>query len=273
MRTVLIFGASGAVGRYLPPLLPDAHYKVSRVSRDRQVGWISGDLNDVAVIWPTADIVISLGPLDAFAAWLERQPQAPQRLIALSSMSVESKRQSPDPAERTLAESLSVAETRLASYCTARDIACTILRPTLIYGAGIDRSLAPIARFVRRWHLLPVPFGANGLRQPVHAADLAAACAAVIDKAASYGKTYALGGGERLTFAAMLRRVRAAHLGRVLTIPLPLAVLRLAGISPGVLARLREPLVADNAPAMRDFGYAPRLFNGADVLPEMRSPA
>ena len=64
-----------------------------------------------------------------------------------------------------------------------RGIACTVFRPTLIYGAGTDRSLAPIARFARRWRVLPVPLGANGLRQPVHARDLAAACVAVLANA------------------------------------------------------------------------------------------
>jgi len=268
MRTVLVFGASGAVGRYLLPLLADAHYKVSPVSRDPHAGWLAGDLQDVRKDWPAADIVISLGPLDAFAAWLERQPHAPQRLIALSSMSAKSKALSPDRAERDLAERLRAAEARLFGYSAARGIACTIFRPTLIYGAGTDRSLAPIARFARRWHLMPIPLGAIGLRQPVHAADLADACTAVIDLSGTYAKTYALGGGERLTFAALLQRLRSAQRGFVLPVPVPLAVLRLGRISPGVLARLREPLVADNAAALRDFSYAPRAFIAADVLPD-----
>ena len=51
-----------------------------------------------------------------------------------------------------------------------RNVAGTIFRPTLIYGTGRDRSLAPIARFARRWRVLPLPVGARGLRQPVHAA-------------------------------------------------------------------------------------------------------
>src|SRR5438045_4110245 len=149
MRTILLFGASGAVGRYLLPLLPDAHYKVWPVSRDTHAGWLIGDLHDARVDWPRADIVISLGPLDAFAAWLERQPQPPRRVIALSSMSAETKTLSPDPAERALAERLRAAEARLFDCSAGHDIACTIFRPTLIYGACTDRSLAPIARFVR----------------------------------------------------------------------------------------------------------------------------
>jgi len=268
MRTVLVFGASGAVGRYLLPQLPAAHYKVSPVSRDRRAGWLTGDLYQMDRDWPGADIVISVGPLDAFAAWLEHQSQAPSRIVALSSMSAESKALSPDPVERELAGRLRSAEAKLLDCSARRGIACTIFRPTLIYGAGTDRSLAPLARFARRWHLLPIPLAANGLRQPVHAADLAAACAAVIDLPATYARTYELGGGECLTFTALLWRLRSAQPGFVLPIPVPIAVLRLGRISPGVLARLREPLLADNTAAMQDFGYAPRAFIATDVLPD-----
>jgi len=267
MRTVLVFGASGAVGRHLLPQLPAAYYKVLPVSRDPRAGWLTGNLFDAERDWPGADIVISLGPLDAFAGWLERQPHAPRRVIALSSMSAESKALSSDAGERELAERLRSAEAKVLDYCARHGSACTIFRPTLIYGAGIDRSLAPIARFARRWHLLPIPLGANGMRQPVHAADLASACAAVVDLPATHAKTYELGCGERLTFAALLQRLRSAQPGFVLPVPVPLAALRLGRISPAVLARLRDPLIADNAAARRDFGYAPHAFIAADVLP------
>ena len=266
MRTVLVFGASGAVGGFLLPQLC-THYKVLPVSRGERSDWIRGDLNDPGIHWPAADAVMSLGPLDAFAAWLRRQTNPPRRVIALSSMSVESKRESPDPVERDLAARLRAAEASVLATGAERGIVCTIFRPTLIYGAGIDRSLAPIARFARRWHLLPIPLGATGLRQPVHAKDLADACLAVVDNVATYGKTYALGGGERLSFSSMLQRLRAAQRGFVVTLPVPLFALRvLARITPAALARVREPLIADITPAQRDFGYAPRQFAAEDVL-------
>ena len=271
MRTILLFGASGAVGPHLLPLLA-AHYKVWPVGRGTRAGWLAGDLNDVRAEWPAADIVISLGPLDAFAAWTERQPRLPPRLLVLSSMSAETKALSPDPAERAVAERLRTAEARLFDAGAARGFACTIFRPTLIYGTGTDRSLAPIVRFVRRWHVLPMPLGARGLRQPVHAADLAAACAAAINNPNTYGRTYALGGGERLTFTALLWRLRAAQGGFTLPVPLPAPLFRLAGMTPGVLARLREPLIADNSAAIHDFGYAPRGFIAADVLADGADP-
>jgi nucleoside-diphosphate-sugar epimerase len=276
MSIVLVFGATGSVGQFLLPLLSPLHrvIAVSRSPPADQTGWIGGDLNDPGLAWPAADIAISLGPLDAFAAWLQRYPATMlRRVIALSSMSAESKRESTDPHERALAERLRIAESLVMDTAAARGIACTLFRPTLIYGAGTDRSLAPIARFARRWRILPIPFGANGLRQPVHARDLAAACAAALANTATFGKIYALGGGERLRFDTLLRRLRAALPGPVLPVPVPMMALRLAArrrqglFSASAVSRLRQPLIADHDDAIRDFGYAPTAFVASDVLP------
>ena len=277
MSIVLVFGASGSVGRFLLPQLLQQHrvIAVSRAPRADGAGWINGDLNDPHMAWPQAEIAISLGPLDAFAAWLQRYPATTlRRVIALSSMSAESKRDSIDPLERALAERLRAAETMLMGVAAERGVACTLFRPTLIYGAGTDRSLAPIARFARRWRVLPVPLGASGLRQPVHARDLAGACAAVVASSVTFGKIYPIGGGERLRFDAMLIRLRDAVPGFVVLLPLPMVALRLAArsrhasrLSASAVARLRESLIADNADAARDFGYVPAAFLARDVLP------
>jgi nucleoside-diphosphate-sugar epimerase len=280
MSSVLVFGASGSVGQFLLPLL-SPQYQVIAVSRSPpagQAGWIGADLNDSGIIWPAADIAISLGPLDAFAAWLQRYPATTlRRVIALSSMSAESKRESIDPHERALAKHLHAAESLLIGTAAEHAIACTVFRPTLIYGAGKDHSLAPIARFAKRWRLMPVPFGASGLRQPVHARDLAAACAAALVNNTTFGKIYALGGGERLRFDTLLLRLRAALPGPVLAVPVPMIALRLAArgrqgsFNTNSVARLCQPLIADHSDAVRDFGYAPAAFVASDVLPKKKN--
>lgn len=271
MSTILIFGASGAIGRFALPLLALEH-RVLPVSRIPCQGWIAADLNDPTVTLPDADIALSLGPLDAFAGWLEGRPVGGlRRIIAMSSMSAQTKRDSPDPGERALAARLHDAEARMHDAAAARAIDWTIYRPTLIYGAGVDATLAPIARFARRCRVLPVPRGASGLRQPVHAADLAAACNAALANPATFGKIYELGGGERLRFDAMIRRLRETVRGLVLPLPIPLFALRRFAralcIAPGALARLHVPLIADNTAAIRDFGYAPAPFRADAVLP------
>ena len=275
MSSTLVFGASGAIGRFLLPQI-EADRRTLAVSRKPHPGWICADLSDPAADWPPAATVLSLGPLDAFAAWLERGGCVGlRRVVAISSMSAESKRDSPDPAEHALAQRLRDAEDAVARVAQARAIAVTIFRPTLIYGAGSDRSLAPIARFARRWRVLPIPLRADGLRQPVHARDLATAARAVLENPATFGRTYELGGGERLRFDALLWRLRQAVPGLVLPLPLPMLALRLAkrcapsaAWTSATLIRLRQSLLADNAPASRDFGYAPTAFRADEVLPD-----
>jgi nucleoside-diphosphate-sugar epimerase len=273
MSTLLLFGASGPVGRRLIPRL--ISHRTITISRSPRDGWFHGDLGDETIRWPGAEVALSLGPLDAFARWLERHSDAPlRRVIALSSMSAESKQTSDDPHEREVSARLRDAEDTLRRCASARGVALTIVRPTLIYGDGTDRSLAPIARFIRRWHLLPLPLGATGLRQPVHADDLANAVSTVLDRPETYGKTYSLGGGERLPFVALLRRLRDATPGWSVPVPLSLSALVLLtrmmprGAPNGAaIARLKTDLVADISPAQKDFGYAPRAFIAADVLP------
>lgn len=270
MSAPLVFGASGAIGRYLLPRM-GAHAGALPVSRIPRPGWLCADLGDTRVRWPDAEIALSLGPLDAFAGWLERGGcPGLRRIVAFSSMSVRSKRDSVDAAERALALRLSNAEATLQRFADRRQIDWTILRPTLIYGAGTDKTLAPIARFAQRWRVLPIPFGADGLRQPVHARDLAAAVLAVVDNAATFGKTYELGGGERLRFDAMVRRLAHGLSGFVLPLPVPQFALRLlpaTAMPRGALARLRQPLIADIAAATRDFGFSPAAFIPGDVWP------
>jgi len=285
LSTFIIFGATGATGRFLLPALLGRGERIHAVSRrppapagGLQPAWVQGDLFGATGVLPSAaDIIVSLGPLDAFSAWFDSASViGVRRVIALSSMSAETKSASPDPAERALAQTLRAAEQRLLHSAAARGIACTLLRPTLIYGGGPDRSLVPIARLALRWRVLPIPLGASGLRQPVHAADLAGAVDALIDCAAARGKVYALGGGERLRFDRMLLRLRAALPKFVLPLPLPQSIIRTAlrlrsgrdagAISAAALDRVRADLVADNSEAARDFGYAPRAFVAGDVV-------
>lgn len=265
---ILVVGASGAVGRFLLPRLQETGAGLVALSRQAQTDapglhWLRGGLTaDLAP--PPVESIICIGPLDLFADWLAAAATpALRRVVALSSMSADSKRDSLDAAERALAERLAAAEQRLAQRCAAAGVAWTVIRPTLIYGAGMDRSLSPVVRWARRTRLFPAIAGATGLRQPVHADDVAAACVAALAGAAA-GRVVPLGGGERLSYAQMLARVRAG-LQRV-TFPLPLSigllrlVTRITGRGGGMVQRLNHDLVADNTVAQTLLGLRPRDF-------------
>ena len=275
---MLVFGASGQIGRFLVPRLLDEGHEVLAVSRSQRTSvrpglcWIRADLFAQMPEFPQVAAILSLGPLDGCAGWLARArvPGRP-RIVAFSSMSAVSKRESDDPAERALAQTLQAAEHRLTGAAQGQGLEWTLLRPTLIYGAGIDRSLTPLARLGRRVRLFPRLAHASGLRQPVHAADLAGACLAAAQADAAGGRIFDLGGGERLSFSLMLERTRQSLNGPVLGVPVPAGLARTGlhlarllprwrGIHAGALTRLQTDLLAEDEPARALLGWAPRGF-------------
>ncbi|GMV29199.1 MAG: hypothetical protein AMXMBFR59_13240 [Rhodanobacteraceae bacterium] len=264
-----VIGGSGAVGRFLLPRLIAAGYSVTALSRQERreipgIAWLRGGL-DASLAVPVADALVCVGPLDHCVAWLESSSSpVPRRIVALSSMSADSKRESLDPAERALALRLVDAERGLMRFAARHGAEATVLRPTLIYGAGVDRSLTPIARMAQRSRLFPLVPGANGLRQPVHADDVAATCVAALSGAAA-GQVLPLGGGERLSFARMLGRMRAGLGCSTLPVPLSIYLLqiasRLTGRGGAMLQRLTQDLVADNRRVVELLGVSPREFH------------
>lgn len=266
--TVLVLGASSQIGYFLLPELVRAGARVLALSRKPQpsvgkVEWLRGALPQPPRGADDATAVCCFAPLDALAAWIE-SGAAPglQRVVATSSMSAASKRASPVAAERAVAERLRVGESALARVCGERGIAWTVLRPTLIYGAARDRSLTPMARRAARWRVFGLPAGA-GLRQPVHAEDVATAVLCALDGGAA-GHVIPIGGGERLPAAEMFARVRASLPVRTLPLRVPAPLIRAgARLLPplrGPLTRLGQDLVADNGELERLLGVHPRPF-------------
>ncbi len=271
MAKILVFGATGQVGGFLLPRLLATGHEVWAVSRRAQADgvtglhWLCGDLENGVPPVPPVDAIVSLGPLDRFAAWFDAQADGSRvtRVVALGSMSASTKRDAPDATERALAAVLLAAEQRLIGAARRSGCACCVLRPTLIYG-GAGSSLARFARFARRTRLFPWAPGARGLRQPVHADDLALACANLIDRSDGIDDIINIGGGERLTHARMLQCIRRRMEVFSVPVPLPLAMLRLAaaltGRGRGVVSRLGEDLVVDNVLAEQALAIRPRRF-------------
>lgn len=267
--TVLVFGGSSQIGHYLLPLLATRGEPVLALSRLARaplpgVTWIAGDLPNAVPGVENISAIFSFGPLQWFAEWLRQAalPHAP-RVVAVSSMSAETKRASQLPAERELSQLLRDSEAAVADACARAGSAWTVLRPTLIYGAGLDKSLTPLAHRAMRARVFPLPAG-GGLRQPVHAQDLAHAALAALDSPAAAGKVLALGGGERLAASEMFARVRRSLPVDTLPLPLPAWLLHAARRSipslRGPLSRLESDLVADNTEAVRLLGVQPRPF-------------
>ena len=151
-----------------------------------------------------------------------------RRVVALSSTSRFTKDDSSDPEEQAIALRLADAEARVQAWAASHGVEWIILRPTLIYGRGRDKNIAEIARFVRRFGFFPLFGKANGLRQPLHAHDVAGACLAALDSPVAANRAYNLSGAETLPYRDMVARIFSA-LGRpVRLLPVPLFVFRFA---------------------------------------------
>jgi nucleoside-diphosphate-sugar epimerase len=279
MPHAVVFGARGQIGRFLLPRLLAAGWRIDAVTRaagprgdeHAAVAWHTFDLFGSAAPALPGDVLFSLGPLDGLVAWLQRADAVPQRVIAFGSTSAATKQASPDAHERALAQRLGDSEAALARVCAERALAWTLLRPTLVYGAGMDRNLTRIAQIARRCSLFVLPRNAVGLRQPVHAEDLAAAAWCAAHRAASIGQSYDLPGGETLAYRDMVARVLACLepaprmiMVSALTFDVLLALARFSGAlsdaGRGVVARLQDDLVFDAAPARRDLDFHARNF-------------
>ena len=276
MRTALVFGASGQIGEALLARLSASAWQVFAVSRtprasSSNVRWLTGEFAGIAGLPDAVDVVFSTGPLDGFAQWYARGQVATPRVVAFGSTSLDTKQASGDAYERAIVARLQAAEQIVFETAASKGVAATLLRPTLVYGAGRDQTLARIAAMARRMGFFALPRGADGKRQPVHVDDLADAALTVVDAPATHGQAYALPGGETLVYREMVARTLAAldPPVKLWQVPMPvfgvaLSLARAAGVMRGLtddaVARMREDLVFDAAPAGRDFGYAPRPF-------------
>lgn len=283
-RTWLVTGASGGVGasvlgRLSATATSDTVHGLSRSARapahaaDATLHWHAGDLNtlDPAQL-PSPTHVVSAGPLDAFSVFAARAAwPAGTVVVALSSMSASTKAGQGHRSEREVARRLLDAEARLAGHSRDRGWQLVVLRPTLIWGAG-DRSITPLLALARRTGVLPLPRGATGKRQPVHADDLADALVRAACLPGVGPGPWATPGGEVLGFDTMLERALAASVpgARLLGLPdLPCRILE-ACVShlpgrPGRVAsqlrRARSDLDVGAAPVWSKLGLAPRGFH------------
>ena len=171
-------------------------------------------------------IWISFAPIWLLAPFLEQlanchpeRLQGVRRVIACSSSSAITKRFASNYFDRQLVASLTAAEDQLLFTCRRLSLPCRILRPTLIYGRVGDfgdRNLSRLLQLMRRLPLLPLP-ATTGLRQPIHASQLAAVALELASQSnnlcwsAELPERIALGGDTELSYSAMLRALQQAQ--------------------------------------------------------------
>jgi nucleoside-diphosphate-sugar epimerase len=214
--------------------------------------------------------LVSCGPLE-FAHTLIEKHHTVERAIAFSTSSVLTKSGSEDSKEKALIASIQVSEQRLRSLCEKRDIALTLLRPTLIYGCGLDRNISLMAKFGRRFGFIPLAADAEGLRQPVHADDLAALAVRCLLSATGVRLESTACGGSTLSYREMMEKTAAVCGVGVRTAGLNTRLLstaaRLVSVLPGfrginsaMVRRQSRDMVFDDSILRKTLNYQPRLF-------------
>jgi nucleoside-diphosphate-sugar epimerase len=272
----LVIGATGLVGGYLLAHLARRGERPLALSRSPQpeseADWIVADLEkpgtlkipDVTTLYCTADAILLAPVLHHFFN------PALKRVVVFSSTSVITKLDSEVAAERDALKRLADAEQNIAQACESNNIGWTILRPTLIYAEGRDTNITPLSRLIRRFGFMPLVGGAAGLRQPVHAEDLAIGAIAAAASPAARNKFYSLPGGETLSYREMIGRIFDGMKLPRRTIPVPALVWRAAfaavkplfpGANVAMGIRMMKDMTFDAGPAVTDFGWNARPFH------------
>ena len=286
-KTVGVLGATSFVGACLIPLLIHANYKVIALSRGKQlaqqsVQWLSLPQDNTKLeSVPVASVPfwIAVCPIVVVPQYFELLERAGiQRLVVLSSTSRFTKTESSSPLEQEFAASLAHYEQLVEEWAKSRGVQWVVLRPTLIFGLGLDRNINEIARFIQRFGFFPTMGRAVGMRQPIHARDVAKACVSALSSI-TCNRAYNISGAETLSYRSMVERV-FAFLGRKpLFLPIPLFAFqiaigcmrvfpRFAKWTPAMAQRMNQDLVFDHSDAIRDLGFKPRrfLFDPNDIV-------
>ena len=275
-RSSLVIGGTGLVGTYILDHLLQRRERplvLSRSARDRpDVGWLRGDLEKpetlkfppFVTLYCTTDAILVAPALHHFFN------PALRRVVVFSSTSVITKLDSEVAAERDMLHALAEAEQKIVEACHDGNIGWTILRPTLIYAEGRDINITPLSRLIRRFGFMPLVGGARGLRQPVHAEDLAIGAIAAAASPAAVNKFYALPGGETLSYREMIGRIFDGLRLPRRTVSIPPALWRAAfflakplfpGTNVAMGLRMMQDMTFDAGPAITDFGWNPRAFH------------
>jgi nucleoside-diphosphate-sugar epimerase len=280
----IVTGATNQIGHFLVPQLATAGFtEVIAYSRrphlsESSVHWQQIDLHATAPMINQPTVLFHLAPLTLLTPLLNcLSPLTPlKRVIAFSSTSRLSKIDSLDAKEREIAMQLATAEQVVMTHCQQHNIPCTVFRPTLIYGCGQDKNISFITQFIRRFGFFPILGTGAGLRQPVHAEDLAIACLKVCSVPETYYQVYNLSGGQTLSYREMVETIfyQLNKKPRIITIPNVVfnGVLQAirwlpnyAHLSTAMIKRMNEDLYFDHVSATQDFDYQPRRFSEHDL--------
>jgi uncharacterized protein YbjT (DUF2867 family) len=272
----LVLGATGIVGGYIVQhllLLGEKPIALSRSPPKDSGGaqWVSGDLADpTALKFPQIEIIYCTVEVGLLVQALPHllNPSL-KRVVAFTSTSIVTKMDSELASERESMRRWAEAEQKLIAICERLGIEWTILRPTIIYAEGRDGNVTRLARLIQRFGFLPLAGRGTGLRQPVHAEDLAIGAINAAAQEAAINKIYVLPGRDIISYREMVGRIfdGLQRPRRIVSVPPSLWKLAFLSAKPffpnanaAMGTRMTKDMVFDGSQATRDFNWKPREF-------------
>ena len=270
-ETVLLTGASGALGRRLVPELQRAGWRVRALVHRQPVAGAdeqaSGDLEHEATL--EAAVAGVQAVLHAAALTHARRSSRYMRVNAEGTAAL-ARAANAAGVERFVhvsTHALSPAgggysRSKLVAEDSVRDagVPFTIVRLPELYGAGSAEGIDRILADARERKPIALVGSGSQLVRPVHVDDVVPALVAALRSPESAGRTYTLGGSSM-----SVREFAQACGGSVRAVPEPLvAAASVAArflplpLYPDQLARLRAQRAAPSPEAEEHLGYRPR---------------
>jgi nucleoside-diphosphate-sugar epimerase len=291
---VLVTGATGFVASHLIPRLQEDGYAMVAAIRSAEtarklpipIPWVSVGEIDGNTPWGDAlqgiDMVIHLAArahilhdraIDPEAEFrhvntdgtanLVRQSMAAgvKHFIFISSigaMATLSDRllteNSPCHPDTPYGKSKLAAEQSLIDLASSSSMTWTILRPTLVYGAGNPGNMASLVKLIQRG--LPLPFGlVNNRRSFVYVGNLVDAIIVCLTHPHAKNQIFLIGDGQDLSTPELIYKIATCLNLSVFLVPVPPILLKLAGWG-GEMAKfvLKRPLPIDRSIVERLLG-------------------
>lgn len=272
--SVCVFGGTSVVGQTVISKLRKKYKKVICFSRNE----IVQSCNDVE--WRLIEnfsedkinYCIFIPPLWTLPEYFKLlETYCIKNIIVVSSTSLFTKENSKNDSDKNTSIKMKKTEKLIRKWALEKEISCTILRPTMIYGGKNNKNILEISKLIKKFGFFPIVGEASGLRQPIHYEDLSDACVMALEKQNNQFSEYNISGGEILTYKNMVRRVFQAMNRNPRFIKVPIFLFkfgidclrilpRFRYLTNGMIDRMNMDMVFDHSKATNDFGFKPRSF-------------